>query len=368
MTGRRIGERVRDLRTLLGLTQQQLGEMVKINQATISRIERLLVPVEDDLVEAIADATDMPMAFLLADPIGIDEGSLRFRKKATARRSETMRVVQGFIEAYRVCAALAEKQRAAPPDVSTVEHSRELKPADIERLAEDARAQLGVDRGQPVAHVTRIMERAGLFVVPIGLPGEDDADQLLGHTGASTWRAPWEPPVLGCVTTVPGDRLRFTIAHEFGHVLLHTHRAEWSTKTMEAEANQFAAAFLFPRSSAREAFALMSSVTLSRLKALKAGWGMSIQALIYRARTLGYIDKSRHASLMRQLTARGWRTDEPVTVRIEQPLLLRTRLAAQYGGDVIDWDEAGEDLGLRPAMLRSLAPGSGGVRKPTSVS
>lgn len=136
---------------------------------------------------------------------------------------------------------------------------------------------------------------------------------------------------------------------------------------MEAEANQFAAAFLFPTSAAREAFSLMSSVTLSRLKALKAGWGMSIQALIYRARTLGYIDSRRHSSLMKQLTARGWRTNEPVIVRVEQPLLLRTRLEAQYG-KVIDWDEAGDDLGLAPEMLRSLAPGSGGARKPTAVS
>jgi hypothetical protein len=60
--------------------------------------------------------------------------------------------------------------------------------------------------------------------------------------------------------------------------------------------------------------------TLARLK---EQWGVSIQALLYRARWLGQLSDVSYRNAMTSISARGWRRNEPGLVSaIEQPSLL----------------------------------------------
>ena len=60
--------------------------------------------------------------------------------------------------------------------------------------------------------------------------------------------------------------------------------------------------------------------TLESYARLKAKWGVSIQALVRRARDLAIIDYNRYRSLMIQISSRGWRKNEPVHIPVEMPL------------------------------------------------
>lgn len=82
---------------------------------------------------------------------------------------------------------------------------------------------------------------------------------------------------------------------------------------------------------------------------------VSIQALIMRGAHLGLIDDRRKLSLFKQLSARGWRKSEPVTVHAEQPMLMWKLLAAKYGRKGI-YSRAGDPLGIQAHVLRSIAP------------
>ena len=220
----------------------------------------------------------------------------------------------------------------------------EVAQNEIEVLADRTREALLIDPEGPVKHLTRACERAGIAVVPITLPNaDDDETEAVGHFGVSCWPSRDEPALIGYFSGGPGDRHRYTIAHEIGHLVLHSNRR--IIKDPEAEANRFAGALLVPESQAREIFD--TPVTLSELLRLKAHWGVSAQALIMRGSQLGLIDEQRKASLFKQLSTRGWRKIEPVTVHREEPTLVWRLLGHRYG-EPFAYPRVAESLGLKP--------------------
>jgi hypothetical protein len=97
--------------------------------------------------------------------------------------------------------------------------------------------------------------------------------------------------------------------------------AEPGSHTVEAEANRFAAEFLLPRQSVLDQFP--HRPVWPRLQALKEHWGVSIAALLYRARELGVYNDVTYRNAMQKMSQAGWRRQEPGPhPSIEQPSLL----------------------------------------------
>ncbi|WP_425551205.1 helix-turn-helix domain-containing protein [Actinoallomurus vinaceus] len=343
------GERIRSLRHLLGLSQEQLAAAANIGQSRLSEIENGRLDASNEILERIARATGTPLSFFEIIPPDIPLGTLRFRKYATARRTEEKRIKALYDEAYRITADLLVRAGYDGPDLPMV--SGDASSNDIENLAGQAREALQIGGDGPIRHLTRACERAGIAVVPLTLPGEEDEAHAVGHFGVSYWPARHEPAVIGYFTGGPGDRQRFTIGHELGHLVLHSRRR--TAEDPENEANLFAGALLLPRDRAVEVFS--GSVTLSHLARMKAIWGLSIQALIMRGSHLGFIDEQRKTSLFRQLGARGWKKNEPVPVHPEEPLLVRKMLDSTYGPYVSE-PQIADRVGLSAMVLRSFAP------------
>lgn len=347
------GERLRTLRLLMGMSQDELAASAGVTQALISSVEKGTRAVTDDLLSAVSAATGTPAAFFAVDPEELPTDTLHFRKKATAAAKEVNRVKATVREAYRVAARLITTTRVRRTELPGAEG--DLDADAIESLAAQTRDALGVGRDGPLQHVTRICERAGIPVVPLVLvdaAGRGE-DVVVGHSGVSCWRGPADPYLISYFSATVGDRQRFTIAHELGHLVLHITRRNLPSAMAEAEAHRFAGAFLLPEERAREAFD--GGFTLQSLPHLKQRWGISIQALIMRARQLDIIDDDRKTSLYKQLTARGWRTNEPVTVHPEHPALMRAMLTRRFG-EPFSVRQAADELGLHPVLMRSLAP------------
>ncbi|MFE7129513.1 helix-turn-helix domain-containing protein [Streptomyces sp. NPDC057638] len=347
-------ERVRTLRLLMGLTQGELAAAAGVSQPLISAMQKGTRAVTDDVLERIARATGTPRSFFDVDPADLPTDTLLFRKKARAAAKEVGRVEATVREAYRVAAALLTQTRVRRCRLPRAEGP--LTVDDIEDLAAETRDALGVARDGVIGHVIRTCERAGIPVVPLVLvdAAGHGEDIVVGHSGVSCWRGPEEPYLISYFSAGSGDRQRFTAAHELGHLVLHpARRALVTVADAEREAHRFAGAFLMPRERAEEALA--PGFTLRDLAGLKQKWGISIQALIQRAHHLGIIDDSRRESLYKQLSARGWRTEEPVVVHAEQPALFRAMLVRRYG-ERLSLLQAADDLGMHPVLMRSLAP------------
>ena len=126
----------------------------------------------------------------------------------------------------------------------------------------------------------------------------------------STWlTAASKRPIIAACHNKPGDRLRFNVAHELGHLVLHGELKRLRPGEHQ-QADRFAAELLMPGAAMRKE--IEPPVTLSRIAPLKLRWGVSLQALIRRAHDLGIIANRQYRYLFEQLSARGWRTNEPV--------------------------------------------------------
>ena len=82
--------------------------------------------------------------------------------------------------------------------------------------------------------MTGYIERAGIFVF--------HADLELIDVDGLTLRLPGLPPIIVLNRHLLGDRLRFTLAHELGHLVMHS----VPSPNMEKEANEFASELLMP--------------------------------------------------------------------------------------------------------------------------
>ena len=111
------------------------------------------------------------------------------------------------------------------------------------------------------------------------------------------------------------DRLRFTLAHEIGHIVMHVSHCD----EMEKQADQFASEFLMPEAQIRSQ---LSFVNLQKLAAMKPYWRVSMNSLLYRAAELGTIDARRKSYLWMLMGQAGYRKNEPVPIPPESPMAL----------------------------------------------
>jgi Zn-dependent peptidase ImmA (M78 family)/transcriptional regulator with XRE-family HTH domain len=340
-----IGERVRHARDFCDLTQTALAELAGVTQSKVSDIEagRDARPKNED-VERIARATGFPVEFFYLGALpDMPDGNYRRLKRGKARASRQVRA-----QARQVVELVqrAEHIVSMPPvRIDAVSHVD-----DIEAIAQDVRDAAGVGRRDPIPNLTRAVERAGVVVA--GIPSE-----IPDHTGYSAWPdfRLGGRPIIVFSRDDPGDRQRFTIAHELGHLILHTpaREDELDVDRAEKEANLFAGALLLPREAAIEAMRL--PLTLTTLANVKATFGASIGMCAYRARDLGLISEERHVSLRKQLSARGWHRQEPVEVPKEQPVLIREVLSRTGSGTTVS--ARAESVHLPAFAYRALAAG-----------
>ena len=270
----------------------------------------------EPLASAIALHTDFPLEFFeqTSGP-EFPLGTLLFRKKSklkSAERSVVRQVARLALELYEKVSGNFQPYQVRIPRLSD----------EPELAAMITRSALGYSPDVPISDFVRRLERSGVTVLAIPCSIRD-------HDAFSLWTG-GEPPTPTIVLTAgkPGDRMRFSLAHELGHLVLHQ-SAQGSLAQVESEADQFASEFLMPREIMKRQ--LRPPLTVTQLIELKQIWGVSIQALIMRAKSLGAITERQQKYLFQQISQRGWRSDEPVRVDPEKPRLLRKMVERVYG-------------------------------------
>lgn len=149
----------------------------------------------------------------------------------------------------------------------------------------------------PIGNLVRYVESTGILVVE-GDFGDADIDGV-------TLRPTGMKPVIILNRNRPADRKRFSLAHEYGHVVLHPYPYE----AMEKEANEFAAELLMPQTGVLAD--LKRGLSIPKLGQLKQKWRVAMSALIYRAKSLGVISDPSATRLYKQMSMYGYRTREP---------------------------------------------------------
>jgi Zn-dependent peptidase ImmA (M78 family)/transcriptional regulator with XRE-family HTH domain len=330
--------RLQQARELRGSTQTALAQQIGVHQSAIAQFEAGLTQPSPAVLAASSRHTGFLPAFFTR-PSGptFPLGSLRFRARAAMTARQRRQAFWYAHTLYELMAQLAVQAEMPVPRLPRLASD----PVVAARLTPEA---LGLAPDQPIGPLIRTLERAGVWVVtiPVSLPRRDAFSTWAGGDGST--------PVMVVAATTAGDRRRFSVAHELGHLVLHR-IPQGAPHELERQADLFAEAFLLPEAAMRQALA--PPITLTTLADLKARWGVSVQALIQRARTLDRLTVSQYRALYAQLGARGWRTQEPIAVPVERPRALR-QLAELLYGRPIETIQLADAMGLDPSFVQDL--------------
>lgn len=290
-----------------GLSQAELAAAIGASQGKVSKFENGILDVSDDDLARIADELDYERDFFVqVDPIhGLGTSLLFNRKRKTApihvqrRVTAQLNVVRMQIDRLLRGAEILSENRFEKLDIDAFD-------GDAEGVAKRTRVAWRLPPG-PIPNLTAAIESAG-GVVAVCDFGTDRVD------AAHVW-LDGLPPIFFMNAAVPGDRHRFSLAHEVGHAIMHSMPSD----DVETEADRFASELLMP---AEEVGPQLIGMSIKRAAQLKMQWRVSMQALIVRAWHLGRITERRYRSLYTQISVHGYRKNEPFPIPFEQPTVI----------------------------------------------
>ncbi len=296
MTG--LGEGIHTARIAAGLTQAQLSQRTGVTQAALSRYENELREPDPATLARLASAIGVNTQLLtsLSRATGAIATDAHMRRRATAPARAWIRLEARLnVLREQLHLLLSSIDYQAPNSLPRLDPLDYL-PHEAARLT---RAQWRMPQG-PVRNLTAWMESAGCLIIEQDF-GTSRVD------GLSQWIDRY--PVVMINARIPTDRKRFTLAHELGHLVMHSEPAHF-TEEAEAEAMAFAAELLMPAHLIRPE---LRNRSLGHLANLKRKWMVSIAALIERAHDLGTVSRTSRTSLYKALSAKGWRKREPLS-------------------------------------------------------
>jgi len=291
-----------------GLTQAKLATLAGMSQARISKVESGAVPLDLEPLSRIAKALELPMEFFFRqDSAHVGGACFKYRKRA-ATGARNLRQIEACasMQAMRVDSLLKGIELEPPYQFPRLDVGVE---GDFETPTEAAirvRALWGLPRG-PIHDLTAVVEAAGALVI------RTEFDTPLVDA-QSVWTPP-RVPMIFVNKNLSGERQRWTVAHETGHLVMH-HRPSGDE---EGEADEFAGELLMPQAEIRP---LLNNLTLDKLATLKVQWKVSMAAILVRARRIGAIDADRYRFLNMEISRRRWRREEPNPIPAEQSATL----------------------------------------------
>jgi Zn-dependent peptidase ImmA (M78 family)/transcriptional regulator with XRE-family HTH domain len=302
------------------LTQAQLAERAGVTQAFISKLEHGLnsQPGEEALA-ALSKALGFPPAFFFQRERLVGLPHFHYRKRAKLGAKPLARI-GALINIRRQ--HIAKLLRSYEFEVAKPIPQIDLDETGLtpEKVAERMREYWMVPRG-PIRSVVELIEDAGGIVV-LGSFGTTLMDGL-------SFRMEGMPPMFFMNRDVPGDRFRFSLAHELGHMVMHS--VPDDDEKIEGEAHRFAAALLMPASDIKP---YLAGTKVGGMGRVKAYWKVSIQALIRRSLDLKLITDSQYKSMNIQYR-KIFKEGEPVHLEIERPMRLRKMI--EYFRDTLGY-------------------------------
>lgn len=289
-----------------GMTQAKLAKNSGVSQGTISKIESGNRTLSDDDVAKFSAALRYPPEFFERNSKQYGQGTVCHHRKLQSVGVEKLRQVHASMNITRMATADLLNGVEINPTYSfpRLEVDDFGGPEEIARLV---RQTWQLPMG-PIKSMVEIVEGAGGIVVPCNF-GTDKIDAI-------SQRPDDQPPFMFVSVTAPGDRLRFNLAHELAHIIMHSA----PSPDQEAEAHAFAAEFLMP---AKEIKPQLRTLDMAKLADLKRHWKVSMQALIYRARTLETISARQERSWWMRFNKLGYKKVEPIEIPREEPTLIK---------------------------------------------
>lgn len=324
-------------RLLSGLLNRSVEpSAVELSAKEPERSSEFLCCIVTDNMASLADrrANYAPAREALAGP-----DKIRFREgeKLPAKSASALRYrLADYLERYMGLESLLGQTVEFENPVA----GRPMRTSEeVEAAAAAVRRSWELGSG-PVVNLLGLLEDKGVRVFETtGIEGFEGLSGAFGPV-----------PFVAVSRDLPVDRVRFTAAHELAHLLCRFPDREGA----EALCHAFAGAFLLPKAAVEKAFgAPRRKFTLGELSEVKATFGISLQAIMYRAKGLGLVSDRQFRAFRETVNARGWAVTEPMEYTgMEKGTRFRRLVHYAVAADILDIERAAQVAGVPASELK----------------
>lgn len=317
------GERLKYARIFRGKSLTELANESGISKQLISQYENGDSRPSHERLFTISEILHFPYDFFMQSDLYTAHTDVTyFRSLMSAKRMERAAQSCKLEIAVEIYKALQDEYVDFQPlnipniefsgvDSETDEQAMANAANEIEQIARDLRAYWHLGDG-PIENLQFVLESNGIVVTgfPTAADGIDAFSQRTYVSGHDVYAIAVDQG------DKPEGRIRFDLAHELGHILLHpwSESLEMITKEefkiREKQANMFASSFLLPADTFRKDIQAYPT-DLKYYLWLKKKWHVSVAAMLYRANQIKVITDNQFSYLMRQYSKNGWRKGEP---------------------------------------------------------
>ncbi|MBK1684229.1 helix-turn-helix domain-containing protein [Rhodoferax fermentans] len=346
-----IHDRIRRARVLRGLTLEVLAQRLgDISKQGLSKFEKGESAPNSTRILQLSKALGVkPEYFFRTDAVEL--GPLEFRKLAKMpnyRQQQVAEQMREHLERYVALEGCFDVTdglvQQLPPRSLPIKGIDEAEVA-AQRLRD--RLQIGNDA---VANLTDLLEEHGIKVALL--------DGVADFDGACAATDDEKHVLIALNRNRPGERMRFTAAHELGHWVM-AFPDGMSEADKETACHRFAGAFLYPSDKVLLDFGShkRSRVYPVELLNAKRRYGVSMQLALRRLKDLHLLTDAGYSHAFIEFSRNGWRSAEPEPLRAEQPRRFESLVFRGLASDLFSPSRAAEFMQCRvdeldPALNR----------------
>lgn len=338
-----IPARLHQARISRGLSMVELASEIGVTRQAISQYEIGTIEPSEAVMRRIVDILDYPLDFFRKPMLNINadfsQSVVYYRKRVGTsmklKIAAEERITQ-FCEIDEYFKRYVDFPEVDILRMSTDNYIDSSNNIDVEHISKDLREYWNLGT-EPISNLAFLLEKKGFRI------------STMRHCrkkieAFSQWYKNGTPYIFYGSEDQSALRLRFDLAHELGHLIMHTHITEEDMKNkeiynkIEDEANRFAGAFLLPATS----FVLdIYSTSIDHFLLLKKKWKVSLSAMIYRAEELGLFTASQITYLKNQMTSCRYWHKEPYDddMQIERPVAHKQSLELLVNNNIITKSE-----------------------------
>jgi len=318
-----IGSRLKLAREAAGLSLRQLEDRINslVSAQAIGKYERDEMMPSSSVLLGLAKALSVSPDYLLSKrEVALAE--IDFRRHTSAGEKE-QRAVAAMVMDYAERYLQLEELLPAGATCWEAPQAKEFhveSPEDAEGAAERLRSlwKLGIG---PINSVTELLEDKGVKIVEIEM-----AESVSGSKAFARQQNKAEAALIVVNSKHNGERQRFTLAHELGHLVLQFSDS-MPEKQQERAADRFAGAFLITQELLRKLVGnSRNAIAMGELISLKRFFKVSIAALVVRCGQLGILTKAAYGRAYAWLKANGladFGSAEPDPLPKETPMRMK---------------------------------------------
>lgn len=342
-----IGERIRQARGASGLSLRGLAEKAGVSAMAISKYETGKSTPTSHVLLSLARALEVRVEYFFR-PSRVTLRDVEYRKHAKLPqkllhqiKGDVVEQLERYFELELFLPGRPIKPFRLPPGLPNTVNEY----AEIERVADIVRKawQLGTN---PIPDLTDALEERGLKIIQSNALHGAKFDGLAAIVDGT--------PVIVVGSEWPGDRQRFTLAHELGHLILKNRLGVQLDE--EKAANRFAGAFLVPAFEVRKELGERRTwLEPKELCVLKKAYGASMGAWKHRALDLGILSETNYIKMVRYFRQRNWHKLEPCDeYPRERPQLFVQLVFHALAENLISESKAAELMGKSLVEFRDI--------------